>query len=359
VKWIDWFCSPAYYYMPSLTLNPLPTTPVNNLPPKVVFIGDWITYNWTSAFAANPNWINQGLPADTFTGYGSVSEVGAQFQADVVSLHPAIVHILLGQGDADWTTPEGFANAVPEFEGHLEALVKEAQAANIKVVLGIEPPIFATAGQLELMNSVIASYGAANNIPVINYADALCNCISGRLLPNQPYTAASDIWGQYGGGGYVMQPATILPFPNYFPLVVSATGYALMTQMAETAIANITLTLKGGWLQNVEQYNDDEVGPGNPSQTGTQDATNVNTVEPGAIVQFTPVGSYSDGSHHLFVNTSFEGSNGTWTSSNPLVMYVNQAGLSWATSPGNAIIRYTSPSGVAFSEWVMTIGATQ
>jgi hypothetical protein len=42
-------------------------------------------------------------------------------------------------------------------------------------------------------------------------------------------------------------------------------------------------------------------------------------------------------------------------SSNPLVMYVNQAGLSWATSPGTAIIRYTSPSGVHFSEWIMYV----
>jgi hypothetical protein len=31
-------------------------------PPKVVFIGDWVPYNWASAFAANPNWVNQGTP---------------------------------------------------------------------------------------------------------------------------------------------------------------------------------------------------------------------------------------------------------------------------------------------------------
>jgi hypothetical protein len=30
--------------------------------PKVVFIGDWVTYSWTGAFAANPNWVNQGTP---------------------------------------------------------------------------------------------------------------------------------------------------------------------------------------------------------------------------------------------------------------------------------------------------------
>jgi hypothetical protein len=28
--------------------------------PKVVFIGDSVTLNWTSLFAANPNFINKG-----------------------------------------------------------------------------------------------------------------------------------------------------------------------------------------------------------------------------------------------------------------------------------------------------------
>lgn len=32
-----------------------------NTAPKVVFIGDEITYGWASAFAANPNWINKGV----------------------------------------------------------------------------------------------------------------------------------------------------------------------------------------------------------------------------------------------------------------------------------------------------------
>jgi hypothetical protein len=80
-------------------------------------------------------------------------------------------------------------------------------------------------------------------------------------------------------------------------------------------------------------------------------------VHPGSVVQFTPIGLYSDGSQHPLLNTSFEGSGGTWTSSNPLVMYVNQAGLSWADSQGTAIIHYTARNGVNFSEWIMYITA--
>jgi hypothetical protein len=87
------------------------------------------------------------------------------------------------------------------------------------------------------------------------------------------------------------------------------------------------------------------------------DSTNVNTVYAGAVVQFTPIGLYSDGSQHPLLNTTFDGFGGTWTSSNPLLMYINQAGLSWANSQGTAIIRYTAPGGVNFSEWIMYVTA--
>jgi hypothetical protein len=142
---------------------------------------------------------------------------------------------------------------------------------------------------------------------------------------------------------------------NDYPFIVTTTGYAVMTQMAETTINTMNLTLRTGWLSNVQQFQEYEPGSGNGSDGPGANAPNVNTVEPGAIVQFTPVGYYSDGSQHPLLNTTFQGSSGTWTFSNPLVMYINQAGLSWATSAGTAIIRYTSPSGVPFSEWIMYV----
>jgi uncharacterized protein YjdB len=62
-------------------------------------------------------------------------------------------------------------------------------------------------------------------------------------------------------------------------------------------------------------------------------------------------------SWQLLNNTTWEGSNGTWTSSNPLVMSVNQQGLAFATTGGTAIIRYTPPNGLKFSEWIMYVQA--
>jgi hypothetical protein len=84
---------------------------------------------------------------------------------------------------------------------------------------------------------------------------------------------------------------------------------------------------------------------------------NVNTVSPPAVVQFTQIGLYSDGSKHPLLNTNVQGSTGTWTSSNPVVIYINQQGFAWPLSKSTAIIRYTAPSGVNFSEWIMHVTA--
>jgi len=85
--------------------------------------------------------------------------------------------------------------------------------------------------------------------------------------------------------------------------------------------------------------------------------SNVNTVGPGYQLQFTPYGWYSNGLLEPFVNSTYAGSSGTWASSNPTVMYVNQTGVAWALSPGKANITYTSPTGVNFNLWTMTVTA--
>jgi hypothetical protein len=44
----------------ALVLSTLASATAATAPPKVVFVGDYITAQWASAFAANPNWINLG-----------------------------------------------------------------------------------------------------------------------------------------------------------------------------------------------------------------------------------------------------------------------------------------------------------
>ena len=121
-----------------LFLSALVPATAATTPPKVVFIGDWVTYYWTSGFAANPNWINQGDQG--VYGDGNSASILSRFQADVVSLHPAIVHIMMGADDATTTDDGSYQLAIPTFLSSLDAMVKEAKAANIKVILGIEPP---------------------------------------------------------------------------------------------------------------------------------------------------------------------------------------------------------------------------
>jgi hypothetical protein len=230
--------------------------------------------------------------------------------------------------------------AFPSFLSNLDAMVKEAKAANIKVILGTTPPISTNASLYTTqINAAIAGYGAANNIPVIDYADALCGCVS---LTSGIYST-----GNFPVTPLMMQSAAVIPYPFPYGLLPSTAGYALMTQMAESVINTVNLKLVSGWLSDVA-LPDAEISGGQ---------INVNTVSPPGAIQFTPIGYYSDGSQHPLTNTNMQDSTGTWTSSNPTVMYVNQNGLAWALSSGTTIIRYTSPTGVAFSEWIMYVTA--
>jgi Big-like domain-containing protein len=117
-----------------------------------------------------------------------------------------------------------------------------------------------------------------------------------------------------------------------------------MSQMAAAAIATSGATIKGGYLQDVasEAQEDDQ-------------ATNVNTVGSGTNIMFTPVGLYSNGVYEPITNTNYGGASGTWASSNPLAVFVNQQGLAYAISAGTANITCTTPNGVKFSEWTMHV----
>jgi hypothetical protein len=302
--------------------------------PKVVFIGDWITYGWPVS-AANPNWINQGTPGEGFLGQGSAFATSARFQADVVNLHPAIVHIMVGNtdwleaGDATWQVfTTGFLSS-------LDNMVQQANAANIKVVLGMEP------GTGPMIASIIASYGALHRIPVINYADALCACV-GSLNGSSIGVAGVNVSAIPNSvGEYVLSPYLSGGIGDSAP---TAVGYALMTQMVEAVVSTANARLLGGYLQNVVQVSDNE-----------PQGSNVNTTPPGATIQFTAEGYYNTGLVLPFVNSSFAGSNGTWASSNPLVVYINQTGVAWTISPGTAVITYTSPTGVNFNRWIQYV----
>jgi lysophospholipase L1-like esterase len=148
-------------------------------PPKVVFIGDYLTANWP--LPANSNWTNLGYPTpDTFQASGSSSYWLSNFQS-VIDLHPDIVHILVGAEDAaivdDGVRPI-FGSI---FANNIESMVAQAKAANIKVILGTTPAGAPDNIGITQINAFVESYGAANGVPVINYAHALCTCVNSTM----------------------------------------------------------------------------------------------------------------------------------------------------------------------------------
>ena len=127
--------------------------------------------------------------------------------------------------------------------------MKQAKAANIKVILGISPGTdYGWDTLMPQINSIVQSYGAANNIEVVNYADALCQCV-GALGQN---TEVSNAFQQMT----TSVPSGALNAPTLLP---TAAGYALMSKLAEAAIANEYLILETGWLSNVA-IPDDNIG---------------------------------------------------------------------------------------------------
>ena len=293
--------------------------------PKVVFLGDNVTSTWgvpanSNAFQANPKWINRGLPR-----LQTSAQMLARFQPDVVNQHPAIVHILAGAVDVDLVDDANRSTLVQVFEESMMTMIAEAAHANIKVILGTIPPqlvattveqpqpwlVFEPTLTAEI-NGWIENYGSANKIEVINYHDVLCACV-GSTNP-----ARSGFYPLMGNNGTTPSPA----------------GYAVMTQLVNSAISTLDLTLDSGYVTN----------------PGSQ-----HSVAEGGILQFTAYGFYSDGIPRAMLNPNFAGVTGTWSSDNTSALYVGYNGEAFALAPGAAVVEFTSSGGVRFASWAVTV----
>ena len=198
---------------------------------------------------------------------GTSEATAARFQTDVINLHPAIVHIMVGADDADSNSPPSMPYTYPDFLNALQTMIKMAKAGNIQVILGIESNLWSSEGgqHFEPMNSLVATLGAQNNIPVINYGNALCGCVAS--------TGGVGIGQNFATGAQYMTTTTT---PAYRP---TPAGYLLMTQMAAAVINTLNLKLTGGYLQSVEQAN---------AEAGTPSTVNQNTGTAEGVWQFTP-----------------------------------------------------------------------
>jgi Bacterial Ig-like domain (group 2) len=306
--------------------------------PKVVFIGDALTFQWQTSpdFQANKNWLPYGFT--TQFGPGCCKGTGpalTELQQIIAMGQKPIIHLMVEEADADGLDDGGNQQALilASYAHNFEQIIQTAQAAKLKIIVGLEP--FSIIGNVGQLNAWTKLYCFAHNIPVVDYASAI------------------------NGAGFAADRAPTAPAPVFFTAdpnnlylnTLTPAGYALITDMAETQIGLTSgaFTLTHGYLgadilPDLEDA-ETEVGGNSPVD--------------GSTVQFTPYGQYSDGKTRIMNNNAASPNGlGTWTSSNQAVVQIPATGNGVATAwgPGNANVKFTSPTGITFSEWTMYVG---
>ena len=229
--------------------------------------------------------------------------------------------------------------ALSSYGQGFEKIIKTAQAANLKIIVGLEP--FSWFGTVHYLNEWTALYCHSHNIPVIDYASAL----GGAGLGPYGYKDTQPV--------YLAQPQSD-PNTGQETALLTSAGYDLITDMALTQIGLTTgaFTLKGGYL-NANVLNN--AGGDARVQYGANQAL---TTSP---IQFTPYGIYSDGKTRIMNNEQASpfGGLGTWSSSNPVVVSIPQygSGLAKGYGSGTAMVLFMAPDGHVFSGWGMTVDA--
>jgi lysophospholipase L1-like esterase len=168
--------------------------------PKVVFMGDSITYNygqtWASpAFAEHPTWNDQGL-----VGQNSY-QMMSRFEDDVVSQNPQVVVILAGTNDVypGWELCGG--SPVYDTCDNVKSMVQQAKTAGIQPILATIPPwgcpepncalaadsdpdAAAHYARIFQLNTWITQYAAQQQLVVIDYHSALVSVDGNTYVPD-------------------------------------------------------------------------------------------------------------------------------------------------------------------------------
>lgn len=175
---------------------------------RVVFFGDSITELWgaTEPGLFTHDVVNRGISGQT------TAQMIGRFQADVLDLHPRVVHILAGTNDiAGNTGPTTLA----WIEANIRSMVELAKAHHVRVVLasvlpaarfawrpGIEP-----VESIAALNAWLRAYAKAEQLTFVDYGGPLDD----------------------GRHGFKAELSPDGVHPN-------AAGYALMRPLAEAAI---------------------------------------------------------------------------------------------------------------------------
>jgi lysophospholipase L1-like esterase len=142
-------------------------------PHRVIFIGDSITEAWKPATPAlfTDDVIDRGVSGETTT------QMLARFRADVVDLHPAVVHIMGGINDIH--SPPGTALT----RSNIESMVELARAHGITVILGAAPPSSSfqgasdpkSAAHVVWLDEWVRDYAKRNGLIFVDYHTPLAD----------------------------------------------------------------------------------------------------------------------------------------------------------------------------------------
>jgi lysophospholipase L1-like esterase len=144
-------------------------------PPVVaVFLGDSITENWLLADPAlfSGGVVNRGISGQTSP------QMLVRFEADVVALHPRVVHIMAGTNDLAGNTGPTSAR---QFQNNIVAMCDLARSHGIRVVLASIPPAalfpwrvgVRPAPQIRELNAWLRHYAAERKLVYVDYYAAL------------------------------------------------------------------------------------------------------------------------------------------------------------------------------------------
>ena len=143
-------------------------------PRRIIFFGDSITERWLTLrpdFFAGDR-VNRGIGGQT------TRQMIGRFRADVIDLHPAVVHILAGINDLAGATGP---TSLTEIEGNFASMAELARAHRIKVVLSAVLPAHALGGRpgydpapdIASLNAWLRAYAAREGFGFVDYNAAL------------------------------------------------------------------------------------------------------------------------------------------------------------------------------------------
>jgi len=145
--------------------------------PRVVFMGDSITEFWKPAHPEffGDNYVNRGISGQT------TAQMLVRFRQDVISLKPAVVHILGGTNDIGGN---GGPTTLDAIKNNIVTMVDLATANDIRVVLASIPPagsfpwrpsILEPAQHIVELNEWMRRFAREKNLFYVDYHEPLAD----------------------------------------------------------------------------------------------------------------------------------------------------------------------------------------